>query len=170
MFSYRSPFDEFFALHDRMNRLMDQAWSEEPFSSGVLSLEDTKEGRKEDGNKEGQIQTRPTRSHRLSLNLSETENGYRVTAEVPGVNKEDIKLNIENNVLSIEAEKRHEKKEDTETFHRIERSYGKFYRSLRLPENCNLNQVDAKYVDGVLTVDLGKKAVEAPRAKQIAIQ
>eukprot|EP00742_Colponemidia_sp_Colp-10_P003293 GILJ01003504.1.p1 GENE.GILJ01003504.1~~GILJ01003504.1.p1 ORF type:complete len:176 (-),score=39.29 GILJ01003504.1:192-719(-) len=171
-----SPFDEFFHLQDRMNKLVDSMWGADPFLADTqqLRLEDSKHTQDAKDNTGTQQQQQLVSSlmnrQLMHMNLSETENGYRVSAEMPGVNKEDIKLNVDHGVLSIEAEKKVEKKEDNERFHRVERSYGKYHRSFRLPENCDADQIQAKYVDGVLTVELGKKAIEGPRAKQIAIQ
>eukprot|EP00742_Colponemidia_sp_Colp-10_P019142 GILJ01022183.1.p1 GENE.GILJ01022183.1~~GILJ01022183.1.p1 ORF type:complete len:159 (-),score=36.67 GILJ01022183.1:148-594(-) len=147
-------------------------WMQDPFMTSrsqapMLGLEDTKDVNKQGGE---MMPFQPlNRRQLMQMNLSETDNGYRLTAEMPGVNKDEIKVNVDNNVLTIEGEKKTENKEERETFHRIERSYGKYFRSLRLPENADANQVNAKYVDGVLTVELGKKPVQQV-GKQITIQ
>lgn len=77
-----------------------------------------------------------------------------VTAELPGLKKEDVKVELTDDSLVIQGERRHEHKEDHEGFHSFERSYGRFYRSIPLPEGAKTNQAKAELTDGVLKVSM----------------
>ena len=102
------------------------------------------------------------------LDVSETEDNLRVKAEIPGVNKDDINLSINNNVLTIKGEKKMEKEIDGEDYHRIERIYGNFYRSIELPVLVKSDSIEATFTDGVLEVVLPK--VDEVKPKEIAIK
>ena len=98
------------------------------------------------------------------LNLRENKNDYVVEAELPGVNEKDIKLSIEDGYLNIEAERSvKESKSDDEKLHYRESYYGKFSRSIKLPENINENKVKASYKNGILEVSLKKEEVKDKR-------
>ena len=84
--------------------------------------------------------------------------------------KEDINIEIKDNVLTVSGERKYEKKEENEKYHRIERSYGKFSRSISLPQGVTEDQVKASFSDGVLEVSFPKPEVKKPEAKKIAIQ
>jgi HSP20 family protein len=90
-----------------------------------------------------------------------------VRAELPDMKREDIKVTFENNVLSIEGERKFEKKDEGETYHRVERGYGSFRRSFSLPASVDASRVEADYKDGVLTVKLPRR--EESRPRQITI-
>ena len=90
-----------------------------------------------------------------------------VTAELPGVAKDDISVELQNGVLSLSAEKKSERKEDGNGFYRSERVYGNFKRSFRVPEAVDSEKISAEYANGVLTLTLPKRPEAAP--KQIAI-
>jgi HSP20 family protein len=90
-----------------------------------------------------------------------------VKAEVPGVEQKDIDVRLENNTLTIRGERKFEKEEKEENFHRIERRYGSFVRSFTLPNSVNPEEVSAEYDNGVLKVRLGKRAEAKP--KQIKV-
>lgn len=92
----------------------------------------------------------------VPIDLKETKEKYVLTAEVPGVKKEDIKINVSNGVLTITGETKAEKTEETEQMHYRERSYGKFSRSIRLPEKIDPKKIDAKYENGVVSIDIPK--------------
>ncbi|KXS14929.1 HSP20-like chaperone [Gonapodya prolifera JEL478] len=103
------------------------------------------------------------------VDVSETPKAYLVKADLPGVKKEDIHLTIDNNVLSIKAERKEESEVKDETHHVVERSYGSFQRAFRLPENAVQDQVDAKFDNGVLQLTIGKEEEKKPDAKRIEI-
>lgn len=94
------------------------------------------------------------------INVSETEKEIRVTAEMPGVTEKDIDITLDDGVLTIRGEKKMEKKEDKENFHYVERSFGQFQRSLRVPNSINPDQVQARVENGVLTVTLPKNMAQ----------
>ncbi|MEN3037978.1 MAG: Hsp20/alpha crystallin family protein [Candidatus Kryptonium sp.] len=102
------------------------------------------------------------------VDISETDDEYIVRAEIPGVNKDDIKITIKENMLTISGEKKQEKETKNENFHRIERVYGSFSRSFTLPGAVKVDKVEAKFKDGVLTIKLPK--VEEAKTKEIEIK
>ena len=105
---------------------------------------------------------------RPSVDLSETENTYEVKAEMPGMKKEDIKVEVKENVLILTGEKKHETKDDKKNFHRLERVYGKFQRSFRLPREVKSEEIKAKYRNGVLTVEIPKTEEMKPKEVSVA--
>jgi HSP20 family protein len=105
----------------------------------------------------------------IKMDVSEDENAYRVKAEIPGVKKEDIKVSVDGNQISIGAEVKKEKEEKKgETVIRSERYYGSQFRGFTLQHDIDQGKVDAKYEDGVLELTLPKKAVTS--AKQVVIR
>jgi HSP20 family protein len=98
-----------------------------------------------------------------SIDIKESEKDYVVTVEVPGVAKEDVDIQIEGNRLTIHGEKKQEKKEEKENYHCVERHYGSFERTLALPQDANAEDVSANFKDGVLTIDIKRKAKSAPK-------
>ena len=103
-----------------------------------------------------------------AVDIHEDENNFYVAAELPGMKKEDIELEVENNVLSIKGERRFEKKEEGESYHFVERSYGSFYRSFTLPKNVDSEKIAAEYKDGILKVAIPK--VEEVKPKKVEIK
>ncbi|MDE3056373.1 MAG: Hsp20/alpha crystallin family protein [Bacteroidota bacterium] len=91
-----------------------------------------------------------------AVDVHETEDAYVVTVELPGLKKSDVKVTVDNNVLTIRGEKKDERESKTVNAHRVERSYGLFERSLPLPASVKTGDVDARFDDGVLTVTLPK--------------
>lgn len=102
-----------------------------------------------------------------SMDLAENENDVVITAELPGIGKEDVKLSMQDNVLVIRGEKKQERTEKDESFHRVERSYGTFQRSIVLPTAVDSKKIKAHFNNGVLKITL-PKAEEAKR-KEIPI-
>ena len=100
---------------------------------------------------------RGTRPWTPSVDIFETENEIVVKAELPGVDRKDITLNLENNVLTVKGERKFEKETKEENYHRIEREYGSFSRSFALPTAVNGDTVKAEYKDGVLRIILPKR-------------
>jgi HSP20 family protein len=101
------------------------------------------------------------------VNVREDANNYYVEAELPGLQREDIQVEVENNVLSLKGERRFEKKEDQESYHFVERSYGSFFRSFALPKNVNSEAIGAEYKEGMLHVTLPKREEVKPRQVSI---
>lgn len=92
-----------------------------------------------------------------AVNISENENGYAVELAAPGMNKDDFKLAVENNVLSISAEKKEENKQENDRYTRKEFSYSSFSRSFTMPEHVDTENIAAEYTNGVLKLTLPKK-------------
>jgi HSP20 family protein len=95
-----------------------------------------------------------------SVNIRETDKEFFVELAAPGLNKKDFTVGIENGMLTISAEKKVEKEEKEKEFTRKEFSYTNFSRSFMLPENVNEEKVEAHYEDGILKLQLLKKAIE----------
>jgi HSP20 family protein len=98
------------------------------------------------------------------VDVKETEGAIEVTAEVPGLKPEDIELTLTGDVLTLRGEKKSEREEKEEGFHLVERSFGSFQRSFRLPVEVDRTKLAATHKDGVLTVTL-PKAAEAGTAR-----
>jgi HSP20 family protein len=90
-------------------------------------------------------------------------------AEIPEMKKEDIKLNVSDDVLTITGERKYEKEEKNKKYHRVERSYGSFMRSFSLPENADGTKVSAEYKDGVLKIHLPKSEKSKPKAIEVKV-
>ena len=103
-----------------------------------------------------------------AVDIAEHDDEYLVKVELPGVNKDEVKLTLENNILTIRGEKKQEKETKKENYHRVERSYGSFQRSFTLPAAVKSDKIDASYKDGILTVSLPK--VEEAKPKQIEVK
>ena len=103
-----------------------------------------------------------------AVNIKETDKEFVISADLPGVNKEDIKVNVDKGVLTIQAESRAEESHEGEIWHLTERRYGVFQRSFRLPETVNSDQIQAHHRNGVLELVLPKTQTAA--ARQIQIQ
>jgi len=102
-----------------------------------------------------------------AVDISETSEEVRVRAEVPGIDPSEIEVSVEANVLTIKGEKKEQREEGRENYHRVERQYGTFVRSIQLPTEIAVDQVEAAFRNGVLDVRLPKH--ESARAKQIKI-
>jgi HSP20 family protein len=103
------------------------------------------------------------------VDIAEDEKEYIVKAELPGINKEDIKVTVEGGVLSITGERKAEKEEKNKKYHRIERSYGTFTRTFTLPEAASAEKVSAEFKDGVLKVHLPKDEKAKPKSVEVKI-
>jgi len=104
-----------------------------------------------------------------SVDISEDDREYTVKAELPEVKKEDVKVNVENGVLTITGERKFEKEEKNKKYHRIERAYGNFTRSFTLPEAVKADKVSAEFKDGVLHVRLPKDESARPKSVEIKV-
>jgi HSP20 family protein len=102
------------------------------------------------------------------VDIAEDDKEYIVKAELPGLNKENIKVSVEGGVLSIAGERKVEKEEKNKKYHRIERSYGSFTRSFTLPDDASGEKVNAEFKDGVLKVHLPKE--EKAKSKSIEVK
>jgi HSP20 family protein len=138
------PFRDLRALQDEVNRLFStsygRSYGDESFSRGVWAP---------------------------NVDIFENKDEIILEAELPGMNREDFELTVENNVLTLRGERRFERKNDGENFHRVERSYGTFTRSFTLPQTISPEGVAAEYQNGLLRVVLKKR--EEVKARRIEI-
>ncbi len=132
----RRPFDGFQTLR-RLNSALDEAF----------------------GDQDGSI----TSAWHPAVDVFESKDGVKIVAELPGVKPEDVKLSLENNLLTIRGEKKQEAEEGNERVHRYERSYGSFERAFVLPSTVDGDKITADYRNGVLTVSVPKAERARPR-------
>ncbi|MGH9570813.1 MAG: Hsp20/alpha crystallin family protein, partial [Candidatus Angelobacter sp.] len=97
-----------------------------------------------------------------AVDIYEDEHSLALKLEVPGMNDEDLHVSLENSTLSVTGERKFEKEEKEENFHRIERRYGSFSRTFRLPNTVDTEKVDASYDKGILKITLAKRAEAKP--------
>jgi HSP20 family protein len=140
-----SPFRGMVSLQDGMNSIFDE------FFGRVPSRVEPEEG-----------------AWSPSVDISENNNAITINAEIPGMSKEDIKINIQDNTMTLKGEKKQEKEEKDANYHRVERSYGAFMRSFTLPTPVQADKVKASYKNGVLRIVLPKS--EEVKPKEIPIE
>lgn len=104
-----------------------------------------------------------------SVDISETDEEFQIKAELPGVKKEDVKVTLENGILTLQGERKQEREDKDLKFHRIERSYGQFVRSFTLPDLVDDAKVKAEYKDGVLNLRLPKSEKAKPKAIEVKV-
>lgn len=104
------------------------------------------------------------------INVEENDNEWVISAELPGVPKDNVKVNFQDNVLTISGEKKFEKEDKDKNYHRIERSYGKFSRSLTVNSPVLSDKIGAEYKDGVLTVTLPKAEEAKPKLIDVKVK
>ena len=102
-----------------------------------------------------------------SVDIYENKDHIVLEAELPGMNRGDFDLTVENNVITLRGERNFEKKDDTDNYHRVERSYGSFTRSFTLPQTVSAEGATAEYTNGVLRVTLPKR--EETKARRIEV-
>ena len=103
-----------------------------------------------------------------AIDISETEKEYVITGEIPGVDAKDLDVTLNDGILTIKGEKKHENEDKDENYHRIERHYGSFERSFRIPDKVKTDELDATYKDGIFKLSLPK--AEVVEAKKIEIK
>jgi len=102
-----------------------------------------------------------------TVDIRETEDALLVQAELPGIEKKDVKVEVHEGVLTISGERRYEKDVKEKNVHRVERAYGSFARSFSLPSNIDSEHVEAELKDGVLEVRLHKRESARPKAVEV---
>jgi HSP20 family protein len=142
------PFRELSQLQERMDRL---------FRDNVGYSGGTREEALEQG------------SFIPPVDVYEDEHNITLKLEVPGVDQKDLDIRIENNTLTVRGERKLEKEEKQENFHRIERRYGSFVRTFQLPNTVDAEKVNANYDNGVLKITLAKKAEAKPKQIQVNV-
>ena len=136
------PMRDIFAVQDEMNRMFDSFWGDRT------------------GEDDGMLMP--------PVDVTEKEDKFTVSVELPGLKKDDIKLSLRNNVLTISGSKKRESESKNDRFHRIERSFGTFCRTINLASSVDASKIDADFKDGILTVNLPK--VEEAKPKEISIK
>ena len=136
-----NPFKELDRFRDRLSTALSETGNgngQADFSSDLLDLKTT--------------------DWQPAVDVSEDDKEYLITADLPEVKKEEVEVGIENGVISISGERKSEveQKDEKKKFHRIERSYGRYVRSFRLPDDVDADKIDAEFESGVLRVHLPK--------------
>ena len=104
-----------------------------------------------------------------ALDIVDSKDKYTISVEIPGINKKDVHIEIEDNTLMIKGEKKSEKIDKNDDHYVHERCYGAFRREIQLPSNSNTDNISAKYNDGVLTLKIPKIKVSEKKTKAISI-
>ena len=104
-----------------------------------------------------------------AVDIFESDNEYVIKLELPEVNRDDVKVNLDDQTLTISGERRIENEDRREGYHRIERSYGQFYRSFTLPPNVNVEAINAQFKDGVLRLMLPKREQAKPKHIEVKV-
>lgn len=138
------PFRDLVTLRDKMNRLFEDAATGRGEEKELISF-----------------------SWAPAVDIYEDETQLVLTAEVPGINEKDVEIKIDDNLLSIQGERKLEKETKEENYHRIERAYGSFYRSFTLPNYIDQDKIRAEHENGVLKITMPKKAELKPRKVKI---
>ncbi len=105
-----------------------------------------------------------------AVNIAETDGDFQIELAVPGMKKEDFKISIDKDVLSISSEKKNENVQEGKKFSKREFSYASFTRSFNLPETIDQSKVDAAYADGILKLTVAKKEEAKVQSREIAVQ
>lgn len=105
-----------------------------------------------------------------SADISETDKEYLIRAELPAVKKEDVHVTFEDGMISIKGERKQQKEDKNERYHRLESFYGTFERTFSLPDNVDSDAIHCESKDGILTVHIPKTQNVKPKAKQITVQ
>lgn len=141
-----NPWREMPALHNRMNRLFDDPF----FSIGRLAEDDS------------------LGMWNPAVDLYEKDDHFVIKAELPGVDRQDIRIDLKDRVLTLSGERTQEQEVKEENYYRKERSYGKFQRAFRLPADVDSDKIKAEFKDGVLQVEVPKP--NEIKAKTVTIQ
>src|SRR5208282_5712036 len=140
------PARELYALQNRMNRLFEEQYG----------------GKSEDSLTTAGAFVPP-------VDIYEDEHSIQLKLEVPGIDEKDLDIKVENNVLSVSGERKLEREEKEENFHRVERRYGSFTRSFTLPNTVSTDDIQADYDHGVLKVRLAKRAEAKPKQIKVSV-
>jgi len=132
------PMNDLLSIQNEINRAFDEAWR-------------------------GRTPTPATGLYWPAVDVTENKNEFKLVAELPGMKREDVKISLTENVLTLRGEKRARKEEENESWHQVERTYGSFERSFQLTCPVDASKVKARFEDGVLTVLLPKSEESRPR-------
>jgi HSP20 family protein len=138
------PFRNFSTLQDQVNRLFETSF-------------------------QGKADTSELTTWAPTVDIYETENELVLKVDLPGIDEKDLDVRVENNMLTIRGERKVEEKVKEDNYLRIERSYGSFSRSFSLPTTVNTEAINAQYTNGVLTVELAKRAESKPKQVKVNV-
>jgi HSP20 family protein len=105
-----------------------------------------------------------------AIDIEEKDGNYLVKADLPGMNKKDIHLELKDGYLTLRGERKSEQEDNKDNYHRIERTYGTFERSFRVPEGVTEKDIHAKYKDGVLELTIPTPKVEEPKTTEVKVE
>ena len=105
-----------------------------------------------------------------AVDIEENEDGYKIVADLPGLNKDDVKISYRDEVVVLSGEKKAENESDNKNYHCYERSFGKFERAFRFHSDIIVDKIDANFKDGVLTVSLPKSEIAKPKEIEIKVK
>jgi HSP20 family protein len=141
------PFSELEEVSNQLNRLFGRTSARSDADNGMLRVADWAP----------------------SVDISETDSAYLIKGAIPGVKKEDVKVTIQDGMITIQGERKQEKEEKGKKFHRVECSYGNFMRSFQVPDDADENKVKAEFKDGMINVTLLKSAKAKNKAINVSI-
>jgi len=139
------PFRDLVALQNRMNRMFEEQYGG------------------------GREESLTTAAFVPPVDIYEDEHSVQLKLEVPGIDEKDLDIKVENNTLTVNGERKFEKEEKEENFHRVERRYGSFSRSFTLPNTVETENIQADYEHGVLKIRLAKRAEAKPKQIKVNI-
>lgn len=105
-----------------------------------------------------------------SLDIAETEKSYHLTMELPGVSEKDVEITITDGVLTVRGEKKSEEKQEDKNWHRVERFYGSFQRSVSLPQEVDEDHIEARFKNGVLELEVPKSTQKREKTRRIEVK
>ena len=105
-----------------------------------------------------------------AVNIAETDAKYHIELAVPGLRKEDFKISLDKNILSISSERKEENAEEGKRYNKREYSFTAFVRSFTLPDTADYSKIDAEYVDGILKIEVAKKDEAKYQSREIAVK
>jgi HSP20 family protein len=138
------PFRDVVTLRDKMNRLFEDTFTSRGEDKDIIAS-----------------------AWMPAVDIFENENELVLTAEIPGIEEKDVEIKIEDNTLTLKGERKFEKETKEENYHRIERSYGSFYRAFTLPNYVDTEKIHAEHENGVLKISMPKRDEVKPRTVKI---
>jgi HSP20 family protein len=157
--SFAGIWQPFESLHREINRLFDDfgMGSRWPFGRSLFAAEP-------------QFRRQMTWPKMPAVDVVESEKGYEITADLPGMEEKDIEIKVTDGILTMKGERQEEKEEKKKDYYLQERSFGSFQRSFELPESVDADKIEASFRKGVLTVKLPKKAEAQKPTKKIEVK
>ena len=112
---------------------------------------------------------RNTQDWSPAVDVKETDNSFVLSADIPGLNKKEVNVNVANGIVSISGERKFDEKKESDNYHYRERQYGSFLRTFNLPETLKEEEITASFKNGTLSIELPKQEVTLPKERQIKI-